>query len=55
MEAVRSSETSVDFQRTTRRYIPDDTIRLLFCLQEPASGPDPASDKSSSHPPNPCL
>jgi hypothetical protein len=24
MEATYSSETSVDFQRTTRRYIPDD-------------------------------
>jgi hypothetical protein len=24
MEAVSSSETSVDFQRTTRRYIPED-------------------------------
>jgi hypothetical protein len=24
LEAVCSSETSVDFQRTTRRYIPED-------------------------------
>jgi hypothetical protein len=24
MEAIYSSETSVDFQRTTRRYIPED-------------------------------
>jgi hypothetical protein len=24
MEAIFSSETSVDFQRTTRRYIPED-------------------------------
>jgi hypothetical protein len=24
MEAICSSETSVEFQRTTRRYIPDD-------------------------------
>jgi hypothetical protein len=28
MEAIYSSETSVDFQRTTRRYIPEDgTLR----------------------------
>jgi hypothetical protein len=25
MEAIYSSETSVDFQRTTRRYIPEDS------------------------------
>jgi hypothetical protein len=25
MEAICSSETSVDFQRTTRRYIPEDS------------------------------
>jgi hypothetical protein len=28
MEVIRSSETSVDFQRTTQRYIPED--RTLF-------------------------
>jgi hypothetical protein len=28
MEATCSSETSVDFQRTTRRYIPEDGTRL---------------------------
>jgi hypothetical protein len=27
MEAICSSETSVDFQRTTRRYMPEDNIR----------------------------
>jgi hypothetical protein len=26
MEATCSSETSVDFQQATRRYIPEDTI-----------------------------
>jgi hypothetical protein len=26
MEAISSSETSADFQRTTRRYIPEDDI-----------------------------
>jgi hypothetical protein len=26
MEAINSSETLVDFQRTTRRYIPEDNI-----------------------------
>jgi hypothetical protein len=30
MEAVCSPETSVDFQRTTRRYIPEDNA--LVCL-----------------------
>jgi hypothetical protein len=25
MEAIWSSETSVDFQRTTRRYVPEDS------------------------------
>jgi hypothetical protein len=28
MEAICSSETSVDFQRTTRRYIPEDSAFL---------------------------
>jgi hypothetical protein len=33
MEATRSSETSVHFQRTTRRYIPDDrTLQQLMLL-----------------------
>jgi hypothetical protein len=26
MEAVCSSETSVDFQQTTQRYVPEDSI-----------------------------
>jgi hypothetical protein len=31
MEAICSSETSVDFQRTTRRYIPQDsTLKLQW-------------------------
>jgi hypothetical protein len=29
MEAICSSETSVDFQRTTRRYIPEDSTLQL--------------------------
>jgi hypothetical protein len=31
MEAICSSETSVDFQRTTRRYIPEDGT-VLYCV-----------------------
>jgi hypothetical protein len=32
MVPINSSETSVDFQRITRRYIPkDDTNRVLVC------------------------
>jgi hypothetical protein len=34
MEATCSSETSADFQRTTRRYIPEDTITLHSHLSE---------------------
>jgi hypothetical protein len=30
-EAVRSSETSMDFYRTTWRYIPEDSTSLLQC------------------------
>jgi hypothetical protein len=30
MEAICSSETSVDFQRTTRRHIPEDNTRYIF-------------------------
>jgi hypothetical protein len=30
MEVIFSSEKSVDFQRTTRRYIPEDIRCLLF-------------------------
>jgi hypothetical protein len=29
MEAICSSEMSADFQRTTRRYIPEDIFRVL--------------------------
>jgi hypothetical protein len=32
IEAIRSADTSVDFQRTTRRYIPEDGILLKLCL-----------------------
>jgi hypothetical protein len=32
MEATCSSETSEDFQRTTRRYIPEDRTLNGFCL-----------------------
>jgi hypothetical protein len=32
MEATRSSETSVDFRKTTRRYVLDDrTVPNHFC------------------------
>jgi hypothetical protein len=30
METACSSETSVDFQRTTRRYIPEDSTQALL-------------------------
>jgi hypothetical protein len=30
MEAICSSESSVDFQRTTRRYIPEDSTLHIF-------------------------
>jgi hypothetical protein len=34
MEAVCSTETSVDFQRTTRRYIPEDrTLNIIIVLR----------------------
>jgi hypothetical protein len=33
MKVTYASETSVDFQRTTRRYIPEDTI-ILTCFTE---------------------
>jgi hypothetical protein len=32
MEAIRSSETSVQFTRSTRRHIPEDGILLVFLL-----------------------
>jgi hypothetical protein len=35
MEATCSSETSVEFQRTTRRYIPEDTNSLPYaCIRQ---------------------
>jgi hypothetical protein len=39
MEAICSFETSVDFQRTTRRYIPEDTILLLITTAVRTSNP----------------
>jgi hypothetical protein len=33
MEATCSSETSVDFQRTTRHYIPEDKTLLKHCYR----------------------
>jgi hypothetical protein len=34
MEAICSSETSVETQRTARRYIPeDDTLQVLLCFE----------------------
>jgi hypothetical protein len=33
IEAKYSSETSVDFQRTTKRYIPEDRISLDYVNQ----------------------
>jgi hypothetical protein len=32
MEAIFSSETSVDFQQITRRYIPEDSISFLVLI-----------------------
>jgi hypothetical protein len=35
MEAIRSSEMWVDFQRTTRHYIPEDrTLHILICFNK---------------------
>jgi hypothetical protein len=35
METTHSSETSVDFKQTTRRYIPEDVISLeVLCAPE---------------------
>jgi hypothetical protein len=33
MKVICSSETSVDTQRTTRRYIPEDSILLNHCCE----------------------
>jgi hypothetical protein len=33
MEAVRTSETSVNFNVTTRRYIPEDSKLQIFIIQ----------------------
>jgi hypothetical protein len=32
MEAVRTSETSVNFNVTTRRYIPEDSVLQIFSI-----------------------
>jgi hypothetical protein len=32
MEAICSSKTSVDFHRTTRRYIPEDIVTFLVTV-----------------------
>jgi hypothetical protein len=34
MEAICSSKTSVDFQLTTQRYIPEDLFQYSFTLSE---------------------
>jgi hypothetical protein len=39
MKATCSTETSVDFQRTTLRYIPEDTI-LQFIITNSSSSKD---------------
>jgi hypothetical protein len=52
MEVTDSSGTSVDFQRTTQRYIPEDNIlHSLLCLQESATGPHYKPNESILHPP----
>jgi hypothetical protein len=53
MEATCSAETSIDCQRTTRRYIPEDgallNIHMEFCwrylLVEASEAPDMANSK----------
>jgi hypothetical protein len=50
MEAICSSETSVDFQRTTRRYIPEDsTLHNLECFKMlDRRGPGPAGPPTTA-------
>jgi hypothetical protein len=48
MEAIFSSETLVDFQRTTRRYIPEDSVLHNYRCE------DFKSYKSQEFP-SPCL
>jgi hypothetical protein len=46
MEAVRTSETSVYFNETTWRYIPEGCyLRWLHCSQEIATGRHPEPDE----------
>jgi hypothetical protein len=50
MEATRYSETSVDFQRTTWRYIPQEKILYLSktCLLVDDDDDDKEDDKSEA-------
>jgi hypothetical protein len=51
MEAVQTSETSVNSYQSTRRYNPEDShLRSLPCLQKPATGPYSEQDEISLHP-----
>jgi hypothetical protein len=49
MEAIHSSETSVDFQRATRRYIPGVRTLLNNVCSHLAAVPTPASVTSGFH------
>jgi hypothetical protein len=54
MMAKFSSETSVDFQQTTRRYIPENTRMSLFSPKQrrsliPPPPPDPIQDFIQFH------
>jgi hypothetical protein len=41
MEAIYSTETSVDIQRTTRRYAPeDDTLQFTYVFERKLSWKD---------------
>jgi hypothetical protein len=41
MEVIRSSESSIDFQRTTQRYIPEDST--VQCEEVPTVLPESGS------------
>jgi hypothetical protein len=47
MEATSSSETSVDFQRTTRRYIPEDrTLHPSSVCSDNSTNPTTDSEEN---------
>jgi hypothetical protein len=50
MEATCSSETTVEFQRTTRRYIPEDsTLQSEYLILRPCLNPGPPRYETNTH------